>query len=54
MNITYCLSEFSKTGSLNSGLILRQYKIDLMARFMEKEAMNPKLTLNVIAKQLGY
>ena len=52
MNKTYSLSEISKTVSLNSSLILRQYKLDLMARFMEIEAMNPKLTQNEIAKQL--
>ena len=54
MKITYSLSEISRTGSLNSSLILRQYRLDLMARFMEIKAMNPKITQNEIAKQLGY
>ena len=54
MNNTYSLSKISKTGSLDSSLILRQYKIDLMARFMEIKAMNPRLTQNEIAKELGY
>ena len=54
MNNTFSLSEISKTGSLNSSLTLRQYKLDLMARFMEIKAMNPQLTQNEFAKQLGY
>ena len=52
MNITYSLSKISKTGSLYSSLILRQYKLDLMARVMEIITMNPKLIQNEIAKQL--
>ena len=44
MNITSPLSEISKTGSLKSSLILRQYELGLMARFMEIKARNPKLT----------
>ena len=54
MNSTYSLSEISKTGTFNSSLILKQYKLDLMARFMKIKAMNPKLTQNGNAKQLGY
>ena len=34
--------------------MLRQYKLDLMARFMEIKAMNPKITQNENAKGLGY
>ena len=48
------MSEISKTGSLDSSLILRQYKLDLTARLIEIKTMNPKLTQNEIAKQLGY
>ena len=33
----------SKTGNLDSNLILRQFKLDLLARFMEIESVNPKL-----------
>ena len=53
MNNTCFLSEISKTGSLNASLILRQYKLDLMTRFMEIKAMNPRLIQNEIAKELG-
>ena len=54
MNFTYSLSEISKTRSFNSSLILRQYKLDLMASCKEIKAINPKLTQNEISKQLGY
>ena len=54
MNNTFSLSEISKTGSPICSLILRQYKLDLMARVIEIKAMNPKLTRNEIAKKLGY
>ena len=54
MNKTYFLSEILKTGILKSSLIVRQYKLDLMARFMEVKAMNPKITQNESAKQLRY
>ena len=43
MNNTFSLEQLSKTFSLDSYLILRQYKLDLMARFMEIKSMNPKL-----------
>ena len=54
MIITYFLSEISKTGSPIFSLILRQYIIDLMARFLEIKTMIPKLTQNEIAQQLAY
>ena len=54
MNNTFSLEQISKTGELNANLILRQYKLDLMARFMEKKSNNPKLTQKEIAKELGY
>ena len=54
MNNSYTFSEISKTGSLTSSLIIRQYKLDLMAWFMEMKNKNPKLTQNEVAKELGY
>ena len=50
---TFSLEQISKTGSLVSNLKLRQYKLDLMARFMERKSINPKLTQKEIAKELG-
>ena len=37
MNNTFSLEQISKTGNLDANLILRQYKLDLMSRFMEKK-----------------
>ena len=42
MNDTFSLQQISQTGNLDSNLILRQYKFDLMARFMEIKSNNPK------------
>ena len=54
MNNTFSLEQISKTGNLDANLILRQYKLDLMSRFMEMKSNNPKLTQKQIAKGLGY
>ena len=35
MNNSFSLQQISKTGNLESNLITRQYKLNLMARFME-------------------
>ena len=48
------MSATSKTGNLISSPMLRQYELDLMARFMEIKTMNPRLTQNEIAKELVY
>ena len=53
MNNTFSLEQISKTSNLDSNFILRQYKIDLMARFMEIKSFNPKLREDQIAKELG-
>ena len=36
MNNTFSIQKISKTGNLDKNLISRQYKINLMAKFMEK------------------
>ena len=43
----------SQTGNLGSNLILRQYKFDLMARFMELKSMNLILKQDRTVKDLG-
>ena len=53
MNNTFSLEQIYKTGNLDSNLILRQYKLDLMARFTEIKSVNPKLKQNQMAKELG-
>ena len=52
MNNTF-LQHLSQRGSLDSNLILRHYDLDLMARFMRKKSMNPKVRQDQIAKKLG-
>ena len=54
MNNTFSLQQISQTGNFDSDLITRQYKLDLMARFMEIKSINPKLKQSEIAKELGY
>ena len=53
MKNTISLEQISKTGNLESNLILRQYKLELMARFMEIKFVNPKLRQDQIANELG-
>ena len=52
MNNTFSLQHISQTGNLDGNLILQQYKLDLMAGFMEKKSMNPKLGQDQVAKEL--
>ena len=53
MNNIFSLEQLSKTGNLDSILILRPYKLGLMGRFMEIKSLNPRLRQDQIAKQLG-
>ena len=48
----FSLEQTSKTSNLDSNLILRQYKLDLKAWFMEIKSINPKLRQDQIAKEL--
>ena len=52
MNHTYSLDQIQKTDDLNAGLIMRQYKLDEIAEFMEIKSNNPKLKQSEIAKLL--
>ena len=54
MNTTFSLERLSKTGIFDCILILLQYKIDLMTRFMKVRSVNIKLKQNEIAKALDY
>ena len=54
MNNSFSLPKISKTGNLDSNLISRQYKLNLMADFMRMKNENPKLNQSQIANQLGY
>ena len=52
MNNTFSLEQISETVNLDSSLIFRQYKLNLMARFMEIKSLNPKIRQDQIAKEL--
>ena len=47
------LSKISKTGDLKANLILRQYMLDLTARYTEVNSSNPKVGQDQIPSQLG-
>ena len=53
MNNTFFSEEISRTGKLDPNLILRQYKLKLIARFMENYYVNPKLKQSQKAKELN-
>ena len=52
MNNAFSLEQISKTGNLDSYLILQQCKIDIMSSFMEIKTVNPKLKEDQKAKEL--
>ena len=43
MNNSFSLQQISKTANLDSNLIFRQYKLNLMAKFMQIDFENLKL-----------
>ena len=53
MNNTFSLEQRSKTSNFDSKLILRQNKLEFLARFMEIKSVNTKLKQGAIAKELG-
>ena len=53
MKNTFCKEQRSKTGFLDGNLISRQYRLELMARFMEMKLVDPKLRQSEKAKELG-
>ena len=54
MNNTFSLQQISRSGNLDSKLISRQYKLNLMTDFKRMKNENPKLKQSPIANQLGY
>ena len=53
MKNSFSLQQISRTGNVESNLISRQYKLNLMADFMRNIYENQKLNLYEITKQLG-
>ena len=52
MNDIFSLQQASQTGTLAGKLITRQYKLDMRARFLEINSVNPRLRQEQIAKKL--
>ena len=52
MNNSFSLKQRFKTGSLDSNLISRQNKLNLMTKFMQIKFQNPKMKQSEIADQL--
>ena len=53
MNNSFSLQQISRTGNLDSILISRQYKLNLLADFMRIKYENPKFKQSEIASQLS-
>ena len=53
MNNRFSLQQISKTGNLDSNLISRQYKLNLMGKFMQVKFEKPRLKQSEITDQLG-
>ena len=54
LNNTFSLQQISRTSNLDANLISRQFKLNLMADFMQIKYKNPKMKQSEIANQLGY
>ena len=54
MNNSLSLQQISKTSNLDSNLITRQYKLNLMAKFMNIKFDNPEMKQSEIANRLGH
>ena len=50
MKNTFSLERIAKSGDLIADLIVRQNKLDEMAKFMEMKSVNPTLKQSEIAK----
>ena len=54
MNDSFSLQQISKTGNLDSYLLSRQYKLNLITDFLRIIYENPKMKQSEIANRLGY
>ena len=49
---TYSSSQVSRTGNPDNNLILRQYRLDQMCKFMKIKSDNPKMTQKEICQEI--
>ena len=54
MDKSFSLQKISRTGNLDSNLLSRQSKLNLMADFMRMKYENPNMKQSAIANQLDY
>ena len=54
MNNSFSLQQMSKTSHLDSNLLTCQYKLNLMAKFMNVKFNNPKMEQSELANHLDY
>ena len=54
MNNSFSVQQISKTSNLDSNLVSRQYKLNLMAKFMQIKFDNPKMKQSEIVEQLIF
>ena len=54
MNNSFSLQQISRTSDLDPNLISRQYKLDLISKFMCIKFERPRMKESEIANQLGY
>ena len=54
MNNSFSSQKISETGNLDSSLISRQIKINIMAKFMQTKFEKQKLKQSEVADELGY
>ena len=54
MDNSFFLHQISRTGNPDPNLISRQYKLDLMSKFMGIKFENPKMKQSAKANQLSY
>ena len=52
MNNTFSLEQIEKMGDFSADFIIRQYKLDKKAKFMEIKSINPRLQQSEIAREL--
>ena len=53
MNNIFSLEQKAKTRDLNADLIMRQYKLDKMAKFKKIKTINAQLKQSELAKDLA-
>ena len=54
MNNLFSLEQKPRTGNVDANLLIREYRLDLMARFKEIKSLHTKVKKNEIARKLRF